>query len=449
MDPQLIESAIRLIASTMGVDEEELKNRIKSKYGGSYENLPAQDTDAMLQAITAEAGGGAQTPAAAATAQVPAATATDPTSAAQKFDYRPPTPPSGQKFSQYDDVFKKYAGSLANDSDFLRIVNATVKAESGHNPNAVGDGGKSIGLFQMHEQGAGAGMSAADRSDPDKASSVMIPRFVAMYQQGKQQGLSGTDLASFVARNVERPLGYEDPNGAAARKYISAYQAFGGQLGAAYPGAENDTGNPNPYQWKQTSRVDNEGNQIFARPLGSVPTSEMTSQESQVYYPFMENPTQSAYNMVSGLGRDPFNGNPFNSLLMRTSADLGRQSFLKTLMDTGSASNYGDVANTAQSALTSGRTSLLDDPRSLIASMKNLAANKGVGASTDQQLLYQDLADPGKVSSVLSDILGPTVSPYLRRNLSDMLRQKMLRVNQEAPSTDQNPFIALTRMLGY
>lgn len=44
------------------------------------------------------------------------------------------------------------------------IVNAY--AESSLNPRAIGDGGKSVGLFQLHEKGGGAGMSVAERQDP-------------------------------------------------------------------------------------------------------------------------------------------------------------------------------------------------------------------------------------------------------------------------------------------
>ena len=43
---------------------------------------------------------------------------------------------------------------------------ANAWAESGFNPNAVGDSGASIGLFQLHEAGVGSGMSAEARRDP-------------------------------------------------------------------------------------------------------------------------------------------------------------------------------------------------------------------------------------------------------------------------------------------
>lgn len=43
---------------------------------------------------------------------------------------------------------------------------ANAYAESRLDPDASGDGGHSIGLFQLHDQGAGAGMSVAERRDP-------------------------------------------------------------------------------------------------------------------------------------------------------------------------------------------------------------------------------------------------------------------------------------------
>lgn len=46
-------------------------------------------------------------------------------------------------------------------------VLSTIDAESGGRTDAVGDAGHSIGLFQMHDQGAGSGLTVAQRQDPD------------------------------------------------------------------------------------------------------------------------------------------------------------------------------------------------------------------------------------------------------------------------------------------
>jgi hypothetical protein len=459
-----IEQLAQLYAEQLGVDPAQFINQLKSRYGQNYEQLASMSANDVVEALGAI--GAAPSPTPAATASSPSgdlgkSLGINPNTVIQPSEKQPPvtTPnyqapqaPSGQKFSQYDDVFKKYAGSLANDSDFLRIVNATVKAESGHNPNAVGDGGKSIGLFQMHEQGAGAGMSAADRSDPDKASSVMIPRFVAMYQQGKQQGLSGTDLASFVARNVERPLGYDDPNGAAARKYISAYQEFGGQLGSAYAGAENDTGNPNQYQWKSLGQNINGGN-VSVRPFGTVGISGMTEDELRKFYPFMDSEgdtKQAAYNLVTSRGIDPFS-NPYQRMYLDTAEDLGKQAYIQNLLDTGKSGDYANVANLANSALGAGRVSLFgSDPREAINRIKNIGATNGIGLEGDMGSFYsQNLETPESAARLLAAIVGPGMSRGLQRHLPETLNRNLLRVRQELPGQNVNPFVALARSMGY
>lgn len=44
---------------------------------------------------------------------------------------------------------------------------STIDAESGGRVDAVGDAGHSVGLFQMHDQGAGFGLTVAQRQNPD------------------------------------------------------------------------------------------------------------------------------------------------------------------------------------------------------------------------------------------------------------------------------------------
>lgn len=128
------------------------------------------------------------------------------------------------RFSPFDDIFKHYAGELADDPLFISAVAAAVLHESGFNPQAVGDGGASHGLFQMHDRGAGAGMTIEERQDPWIASSKMIPRFARAYYDGLARGLTGEELVSHTARYAERPYGYDDPNGHAARAYKAAWR---------------------------------------------------------------------------------------------------------------------------------------------------------------------------------------------------------------------------------
>lgn len=55
------------------------------------------------------------------------------------------------------------------------LLRAIVLAESGGNPSADGDGGESIGLLQLHARGQGAGMSVAERIDPERNLAVGVP----------------------------------------------------------------------------------------------------------------------------------------------------------------------------------------------------------------------------------------------------------------------------------
>lgn len=45
------------------------------------------------------------------------------------------------------------------------LILAVIMQESGGDPLIVGDNGHSVGLMQLHDQGAGADMSVADRQD--------------------------------------------------------------------------------------------------------------------------------------------------------------------------------------------------------------------------------------------------------------------------------------------
>jgi tape measure domain-containing protein len=127
---------------------------------------------------------------------------------------------SSGTFSPFDSIFRKYAGDLSNNDEFIKIVAAGTKAESTWNPNnQTGDGGHSWGLFQMHDQGAGAGMGNA-RLDPDAASRVMVPLYAAAFNRYSQY-LSGPALAAAVAQAAERSA---DPTGAA---YAKAYREIG------------------------------------------------------------------------------------------------------------------------------------------------------------------------------------------------------------------------------
>ncbi len=100
------------------------------------------------------------------------------------------------------------------------IVAAAALAESGGDPLLLGDYDAqgvphSAGLYQMHDQGAGAGWSIADRQDPDKATAYMVrAEFLPAYTSGQQRGFQGEVLARWTYMRAERPQGWrgiDDP----------------------------------------------------------------------------------------------------------------------------------------------------------------------------------------------------------------------------------------------
>ena len=88
------------------------------------------------------------------------------------------------------------------------IVNAY--AESGLNPAAVGDGGRSVGLFQLHERGAGHGMSAKARMDPAKNTERIYTVYAGKYGQPIRTAYNDGErsipvLSALWSTHVERP----------------------------------------------------------------------------------------------------------------------------------------------------------------------------------------------------------------------------------------------------
>jgi hypothetical protein len=141
------------------------------------------------------------------------------------------------RFSPFDDLFRQHAGDQAGNDELIAIIAAAIEPESGGNPERVGDEGKSVGLFQIHEI---HGLSWAERADPDRASAFMVPRFIAAYNEAKAEHphLSGADLASLVAAMAERPEGWTDPGSVARTNYRESYLRLlsGGQRPQARAG---------------------------------------------------------------------------------------------------------------------------------------------------------------------------------------------------------------------
>lgn len=102
-------------------------------------------------------------------------------------------------------------------------------AESNGSNVAVGDGGKSIGLFQLADFGAGKGMTKAERFDPAKNTARIIQE---VEDYGKDlidkadEGGTVAELAAIFSRDIERPA---DTVGEMERRRKLAAKLFPGE----------------------------------------------------------------------------------------------------------------------------------------------------------------------------------------------------------------------------
>jgi Transglycosylase SLT domain len=60
---------------------------------------------------------------------------------------------------------------------------AIAQQESGLNPNAIGDNGNSVGLFQLNDNGEGAGLTVAQREDPTTNATIALKEVAAVAAQ--------------------------------------------------------------------------------------------------------------------------------------------------------------------------------------------------------------------------------------------------------------------------
>ena len=109
------------------------------------------------------------------------------------------------------------------------VALATAMAESGLNPNAVGDQGCSHGLFQLNTCGGeGAGMSSAQLNDPYTNALKALQQFAAV---AKQNPSITSDPGAWAAA-AQRPA---DPTGYASRVNNLMQSGFGGSPSSLVP----------------------------------------------------------------------------------------------------------------------------------------------------------------------------------------------------------------------
>jgi len=111
------------------------------------------------------------------------------------------TAPSGGGAMKWYDMAAQYGQANGVPPEFIL---ALIQTESGGNQYAVGDGGHSVGLFQLYDKGGvGTGYTVEQRHDPKLQFDLMMPRIARAYQQGVAQGLAGVELATFVGGKAE------------------------------------------------------------------------------------------------------------------------------------------------------------------------------------------------------------------------------------------------------
>lgn len=93
--------------------------------------------------------------------------------------------------------------------EYALTLLAIMKPESGGRLDIVGDNGHSIGLFQMHDAGAGAGLSVEQRQDPDVQFGHAKRAFTPWFETYTAAGLHPVERATATGHNGQRPYGYQ------------------------------------------------------------------------------------------------------------------------------------------------------------------------------------------------------------------------------------------------
>lgn len=117
---------------------------------------------------------------------------------------------------------------------------ANAWCESALNPLAAGDGGHSIGLFQLHDRGAGAGMSREAREDP-AVNARRIFEVVNSADGANVRAARGkannAELSALFAQWVERcaACGWSAGSGELTRRRDTVTSLFGAAVAAEVP----------------------------------------------------------------------------------------------------------------------------------------------------------------------------------------------------------------------
>jgi hypothetical protein len=169
-------------------------------------------------------------------------------------------------FDQVKSVFDRYGVPAA-------VWYPIAYAESGFNPDAVGDNGASIGLFQINRvNGQGIGYTADQLRDPVTNAEVAARAIVPAYRALESQ-VAPSQLAAEVARRSGHPGGSLDNPFPATDPRILRIQQIATQFFAALTGNAGQTQTPDDTV-SQVSVLEQIGNQIIALAR-RVPTPTM------------------------------------------------------------------------------------------------------------------------------------------------------------------------------
>jgi len=109
---------------------------------------------------------------------------------ATRTSVTPHTPVQSQSHAdpdQWDSLLNRAGQKYNVPPIFLKSV---MLIESGGRPDAVGDGGHSVGLFQLHDQGYGFGMGDS-RFDPEANIDRAAKGLAEAWQAGERAGYTG------------------------------------------------------------------------------------------------------------------------------------------------------------------------------------------------------------------------------------------------------------------
>jgi len=131
----------------------------------------------------------------------------------------------------------------------LNLALAIAAVESGYNPNAIGDNGHSVGLYQLNDAGEGAGMTVAQRENPLANALTALSRVGAVLRT--QPNIDPGQAAALAQRpanpggyaaRVNAILGTNSAGGLTSEQIAAAVNGLGSAVGAGISSGSSSSG---------------------------------------------------------------------------------------------------------------------------------------------------------------------------------------------------------------